>query len=118
PLLRGNRATALSDPSSVVISESIAQKYFGRDDPLGKVMLLNNGRRFTVTGVAADVPGNSHMSFDILISYFFAEGQWNHSVDWRWPEFYTYVKLSPGTEPESLEGRFDPFLLKYMGSRM
>lgn len=118
PLLRGDRATALSDPSSIVLSETIAHKYFGSDDPVGKVMLLNNGRRFTVTGVVVDVPGNSHMSFDILVSYFFAEGQWNHSVDWRWPEFYTYVKLAPGTKPESMERRFDPFLLKYMGPRM
>jgi len=117
-MLRGDPATALSDPSSVVISSSIALKYFGSDDPLGKSLLLNNERRFTVTAVIEDVPGNSHMSFDILVSYFFAEGQWNHSVDWVWPEFPTYIKLARGADPGNLEKLFDPFLVKYMGSRM
>ena len=117
PLFRGDPEMVLSDPSSVVISESIALKNFGNDDPWGKSMLLNNDRRFTVTGVMGDVPGNSHMNFDILVSYFFAGGQLN-GVDWKWPEFYTYVKLAPGTNVQSLEKRFDAFLVKYMGPRM
>lgn len=121
PFLSGNPATALVTPSSVIISESIAKKYFGNDEAVGKTLMMNNSRRFTVTGVFKDVPGNSHLTFDILVCYFFLEGwggQWNHAVDWNWPEFYTYVKLAPKIDPKILEAKFDPLLEKYMGGRM
>ena len=121
PFLSGDFSSALLDPSSIVISETIARKYFGDQDPIGKILLLNNDRRFTVTGVFKNIPDNSHLTFDILVSYFFLEGwagQWSHAVDWRWPEFTTYVKIAPGVDLKQLEDRFDIMLRKYMGSRM
>ena len=60
PFLSGDLSTALLDPSSVVISETISRKYFGDQDPLGKTLLLNKDRRLTVTGVFKDIAGNSH----------------------------------------------------------
>lgn len=121
PFLLGDVSSALLDPSSVVISETLAAKYFGHEDPIGKTLLLNGQRRFSVTGVFKNIPDNSHLRFDILVSYFFLEGwggKWNHSSDWRWPEFTTYVKVSAGTDLKKLEDKFDAMLRKYMGSRM
>ena len=121
PFLSGDASTALLNPSSVVISETIAKKYFGHQDPAGKTLLLNGHRRFTVTGVFKDIVDNSHLTFDILVSYFFLEGwsgQWSHASDWRWPEFTTYVKITPGADLKNLEDKFDTMLRKHMGSRM
>ena len=70
PFVFGDPENALSDASSVVISESVSRKFFGTIDPLGKTLVLNGDRPFTVTGVFQDVPENSHIKFDILISNF------------------------------------------------
>lgn len=75
PLVRGNASTALSNPNSVIISESTAQKIFRTTDVLGKALELKNVRRakdsvavYEITGVIADPPENSHMAFEVLIS--------------------------------------------------
>ncbi len=69
PLIRGNPDTALDAPFSLVISEEMAEKYFPRQDPLGKVVSVNNKYEFTVTGVLKNVPHNSYLQFDILVPY-------------------------------------------------
>jgi len=121
PFVYGNPENAFPNTSSVVISEKISKKFFGSENPLGKTLLLNGRRPFTVTGVFEDVPENSHIKFDILVSYFFREGWgggWNQSWDWVWAEYYTYVLLAPQANPEELEAKFPDFTLKYMGERM
>jgi len=72
PLLSGNPETALQAPYSIVLTESLAKKYFGNEDPMGKTMDGIGGRAndgvYTVTGVMKDVPSNSHFTFDVLMS--------------------------------------------------
>jgi ABC-type antimicrobial peptide transport system permease subunit len=67
-LLAGNPATALKTPFSVVLTEESAKKLFGNENALGKVIVLNNDRQYTVTGIAQNVPKHSHIKFDVLAS--------------------------------------------------
>ncbi len=68
PFVRGNPGTALNRPNTVVITESIAKKYFGDDDPMGKRIIGDNDMEFEVTGIVKDVPLNTHFKYDFLAS--------------------------------------------------
>ena len=109
PLIDGDPATALSKPNTIAISASTAKKYFGQEDPMGKELLLNQNRPLTVTAVFEDLPFNSHLELDGLLaanSFFNSIGPKNL---WIWPEFHTYVRLVPGTDPIIIENRFPAF---------
>lgn len=67
--IMGNPHLALQDKNSIVLTESTAHKYFNREDPLGKSLLFDGKREFTVTGVIKDVPANSHFKFDLIASF-------------------------------------------------
>ena len=112
PVVQGDAVKALSGGRSVVISKSEATKYFGQENPIGKTLLINGRLPLTVGAVFADIPANSHLKFDMLIA--FMEGE-NFGTDaWSWPEFYTYVRLAPGTNIPQLEKKFPPFVGKYL----
>ncbi|HLF34848.1 MAG TPA: ABC transporter permease [Cyclobacteriaceae bacterium] len=120
PFLYGNPETAFTDLNSVVISRSVSQKFFGSENPVGKILIRDGYRSFTVTGVI-DVLENSHMKFDMLLSYFFTEawgGGWSHTVDWKWPEYFTYIQLDPAADPKYLEAKFQDVIPKYLGDWM
>lgn len=68
PLIRGNVTHVLKDPGSIVLSEKVSRKYFGDDDPIGKTIRLNDSIDLQVTGVFKDLPQNTHLDFEILIS--------------------------------------------------
>ncbi|PVD50664.1 ABC transporter permease [Terrimonas sp.] len=114
PLVRGDRSTCLKDPNTVVISESVAKKYFGDKDPLNKTLISNGSFPSKVTGVFADPPENSHIKFDILFHF---DG-WGNNENWTWPEWYTYVLLAPGTDTKKMEAKFPAFIDKYLGNIM
>ncbi len=120
PFVCGNAGQALSNPDGVAISESVSQKFFGTENSLGQTLTLNGRRNFIVTGVFKDIPENSHIKFDVLISDFFSKRQFNLSEEttWKWAEFYTYIKLSPQTDPRDLESKFDKLITHYMGDYM
>ena len=93
-MIDGNPSTCLNNPNTVVITEKTAKKYFGSNDPLGKVLLFDNDRRpFTVTGIVENPPEQVTWSFDMLasISSFPAVKQFSWS--WIWLQVNTYVKL-------------------------
>lgn len=81
---------------------------------MNKTLYLNGSFLVTVTGVFKDIPENSHLKFDMLISFPDDEFQ---SDNWSWPEFYTYVMLSPGVNPATLESKFPAFMERYLGSK-
>ena len=114
PFLAGNPAMALGVPQTVVISETTAKKYFGTADPMGKTLMLNARMPLKVTGVFRDVPENSHLKFDMLVSFLSVGSQWGYDI-WGWPEFYNYVQLVPGTDPRKIEAKFPPFTEHYLG---
>ena len=115
PMVKGDPRTALQAPGSLVITESIAAKYFGHEDPLGKVLRLNNQEDRTVTGVIADVPRNSHFTFNMLLSFatLYAE---NRKAQERWLGFpnYTYLLLGDNVRREDLEAKLPAFVEAHM----
>jgi putative ABC transport system permease protein len=114
-LLKGNPATVLNDPSGMVMTETTAKKYFGNEDPIGKEIEFNKERRFKITGIAKDVPVNSHLEFDMVIP----NTLWHNTPFFnQWPNngLYAYVQLKPAVKPEQLEKQFPAFMNKYMGS--
>jgi len=97
PIIKGNPEKALQDPYSIVITEKIAQKYFGNEDPIGKVFTLNRDHKFTVTAVMQDVPHNSTLRFDMLIPIQFTISIYdNWYMDWKNLFVFTFIKCQAG----------------------
>ena len=110
PLLKGDKATALEDPYSVVLSESAAQKYFGDADPLGQTMEIRE-RDFSVTGIMADIPDNSQLKFDVLVSLNCAEDVFSRIVIENWGEGSSWTfAMTDGKRPEQYEKRLADFV--------
>ena len=105
-MISGNRKTALQQPNSIVISKDLAEKYFGHADPLGYALIFNDSIPLEITGVLANVPDNSHLNFDFLISfenYTVPEGYASDLSSWGWLGFLTYVQLKPDSDPKTFE---------------
>ena len=98
PLKMGDPASALTNPSSVVISEKMAKKYFADKDPLGKILRMDNHTNFIVSGVMENIPTNSHLKFDFLAQFESIEN-FGYPVA-GWGSFYidTYVLLAEGVD--------------------
>ncbi|WAC14938.1 ABC transporter permease [Dyadobacter pollutisoli] len=99
PLLAGNVATALSDPGAILITEETAKKYYGTADAVGKTVRINNHDNFTIAGVLANTPSNSHLQFDAIIPMkTMASWNWDLKNDtWGNFNFYTYLELDEKT---------------------
>jgi putative ABC transport system permease protein len=117
-MVEGSAATALILPDQVTLSESAAKRYFGDEDPIGKTMLFHRGERgistLKVTGVFKDVPSNSHLHTDFLVSFKTLKSYGSLDTNWEWGNFYTYVKLAPHTKISAIEAKFPAFLKKYL----
>jgi len=122
PLLKGNPRMALKQPYSVVITEEIAKKYFGDDDPVGMALVLENQHTFKVTGILKNLPRNSQLQFDFLASYFTLNdiiGKDKLETEWFmfFPN-YTYLLLPKGYLPMQLEEKFPKFVDTHMGAQL
>ncbi len=117
PLVRGDAATALVEPNSVVISEAIAAKFFAGENPLGKTLDFKNGETpHKVTGVMQAMPENSHFQFDILMAMSgLAEAR---QPSWMVSNFYTYLVLPEGYDYHQLEAKLPTVFDKYAGPQM
>jgi putative ABC transport system permease protein len=103
--LKGDQGTALAEPSTIVISEELAIKYFGNINPIGKTLKIDKGD-MAVKGVFAKLPKHFHLNFNYLMSLPSA-GLAPERMDlWTWNQFYTYVKLKPGSNVEQLQNKF------------
>jgi putative ABC transport system permease protein len=122
PLIDGDPAHLLRNPSSVVISESAAKKYFGNDDPIGKTITLTTewkGGEYTVEGIFRDVPQNSHLQFDFLfaIENLLSNQQFKDGA-WYWANFYTYVQLKRGSDAAAFEKKLPMVIEKHLGQQL
>ncbi len=110
-ILSGDRETPLAAANSVVITESTAAKFFGGEDPVGKALVYNGRAEYKVTAVIRDVPRNSHLRFDLLLSWP-TLAQRNRDVDTSWIlwGFYSYLRLKPGTDIPALQAKLDDFI--------
>lgn len=113
-LLKGDPATALIEPNSIVLTESVAAKYFGDEDPLGKV-IKTGAEEWSrqVTGVMQDPPANSHFRPRALVS--FSSLPADHVSNWGNINDWLYIKVAAGTDPAALEARSPEFMEKYTG---
>jgi putative ABC transport system permease protein len=121
-LLRGDPKTALEKPLSIVLSETTARNFFGEESPIGKTIQGLQDQLYTVTGIAADAPPNSHLRYNALIS-------WSSTVpgvgplnmawlnNWLTQAAYTYLLLKPGADPVALEQKFPDFMQRYFAEK-
>jgi len=112
-LIKGDKKTALVSANQVIISETMASKYFGKQDPLGKVLGGDNGE-MRVSGVFKNLPDNSHLRFDFIGSL--AGPQFNQFINQEnYTSFdsHTYIKLKQGADPKALEAKFPKMVDTY-----
>jgi len=124
PLVSGDIHTALKEPFSVILTQEMAEKYFGNEEPVSKTLRIKEwyGERkydYKIKGVLKNIPENSHFTFDFLVSYntlYTLKRGGRDSVEtWSYYEPKTYVKLESHANPINLEGKFPAFLRKYKG---
>jgi putative ABC transport system permease protein len=122
-LLQGVDSSALKGLHKIVLSQSLAKKYFGEENPLGKTM-RNNGRvEYVVTGVFKDIPENSHMKIDALLSfatYATLVGRKDESelTEWQWDGYFTYVLLQANADVRTLEAKLPAYVEKREGANL
>lgn len=118
-VLKGSPATALVAPASVVFTESTAKKYFGSQDPIGKTVLINGeGIPAQVTAVIEDMPANSQVKADVILSMTTMTQKFNPDIDQQWSNYgaTSYMLLKPGTDAKALESKFPAFMEKRNGA--
>lgn len=120
-LVKGNKSDVLRHPNTIVLTQSAATRYFGDDEPIGKIIQVNglngiNDINIEVVGIMQDLPGNSHLKFDALLP--------SYDLSFlRDPSFYiatsfTYVKLAPGADPATVESKIPSLVEKYAASQI
>ncbi|MGE5420200.1 MAG: ABC transporter permease [Chloroflexota bacterium] len=118
-LLKGTPDTSLLAINKAVITEETAEKYFGNLDPIGKMIKIDGFTDYMVTGVAKNPPENSHIDFDILLSYenlIKSSRSWDNS--WVSERVYSYVLLNPGTDPVALQAKLPQMVESFIGKFM
>ncbi|GAY29648.1 macrolide export ATP-binding/permease protein MacB [Bacteroidaceae bacterium] len=114
PVIKGEKEGQLVRPNTVVITESAAHRYFMNSNPIGKILTFktpSSEQHFEVTGVIADMPYNSHLRYDFLLSYS-SIPEARRDI-WYIHGVYTYIRLEPGKNPHDIEKAFRPISQKY-----
>lgn len=114
PIIKGEPKGQLVRPNTVVLTESAAYRYFADDDPIGKILCFKTSsseQHFEVTGIIADMPYNSHLRYDFLLSY--SSIPETRRDIWYIHGVYTYVRLETGRSPHDVENGFHSISRKY-----
>ncbi len=112
-LINGDPNTVLDRPDAIVLSQSTARKILGDQDPLGQILIVDNNQSFEVTGIFEDFPPNMHFHCDVLLPM--ENREESKQKVWLGFNFNTYLKLTPDTNPDSLEAKFPALVEKYIG---
>ncbi len=102
PLVKGNPKAALMDMHSIVLTEKLAKKIFGEEDPMGKTIKLDNKDNFTVTGIAKDLPNNTRFNFEYLLPWSYLRYRGEDDENWGNNSTRTYVLLKPNVSLASV----------------
>ena len=118
PIIEGDKTNALRDSGGVLITQELANKYFGDKNPLGKTLTIDNKYDFRITGILKNIPFNSHIKFNFLAPFdhmrnIYGEKRFQSN---RIPT-HTYLLLGKNASPEELEKKFHDFIAKYQGER-
>ena len=107
PIINGNRDKALTNPNSIIISESKARKYFPHEDPIGKILIINENENkpYMITAVMQDFPATSHLNYSFLITLEGANFYPGEQTNWGASNYPTYIKVSPQTKIRELEAK-------------
>jgi putative ABC transport system permease protein len=116
PFIQGNPREALTRPNTLVISERIALKYFGRDNPIGESLEIDNDT-YEVTGVVTDAPENTHLKYDLMASME-TLSDWEEMSNWYSTMFYTYLKLKPNVDVDEFAQLVTSLADKYVGEQL
>ncbi len=115
-LIKGNPDKALTAPRSVILTETMAKKYFGNDDPMGKVLQVNNKNDYTVTGLMKDVSDNSLIKFDFLASFSSLPAA-TEQIWWS-ANYQTFCLLASGADIHALSEKTNELVKKELGSEL
>jgi len=111
--LRGNPKTAFNDPNSILISQQVASKFFGTEDPLHQIMTFDSSEELKVTGVFDNYPSNSHIEFSYILPLAFSRN-WNFNLNtWDVNNIRTYVQLQAGTASRSVDTKISDVVEKH-----
>ncbi len=114
PFLEGNADNALNEPNSIVISERISRKYFGRQDALGKTLIYKGKYNFKITGIIKNVSANTYLRCDFIAPYSKAIDIYSINNMWgSWGQDYTYLYLRDNTAPKVLLTKLNQLLVKH-----
>lgn len=113
PLLKGNKATALNGSYNIVLSASFAKKIFGDEDPMGKILKVENRDNFTVTGIMQDAPDNTRFKYSYLIPWSYGRLQGYDDENWGNNSTRNYVLLKPNASIEGLQAKIKNIRRKY-----
>jgi putative ABC transport system permease protein len=117
--IAGDKTSALNAPGTVIISESVSRKYFGAEDPVGKIIVLDKKTNLTITGVVRDFPANSHFHFHFLVyepARLESWGDWIKQA-WDFNNFNTYLLLSKNFTRQQFSDEFKSFTEKYVDEK-
>lgn len=116
-LLQGSPSEVLKNPGSLVLSEELAFKYFGNEDPIGKTLNYKGVINLTVTGIMKSWPKQSHMQIDLLASFSslneMYSGDQDYDQSWLWGPIWTYVQLNENSDSQNLESQLNTIVNKY-----
>ncbi|NOU59402.1 ABC transporter permease [Marinifilum caeruleilacunae] len=114
PLIQGNKETCLNDIGSIVLTEKSANKIFGKENPIGKVVKIDNRQPLTVTAVVENPPTNSTIQFEYLVTFEMMK-RYNKWLDsWGSHNFFGYAKIAKGTDISNLNERLDQFYTEHV----
>lgn len=117
--LRGDPVQGLQDANTAFISRSHAKKYFRDQDPIGQSIYVDKKTDYIITGVFEDIPANSHLKFDILLSFKNWETFFGKQMEmWGHTGFFTYLRLKPGTDYQALEKKIKGLVLSEFGDTL
>jgi len=112
PFIKGDPATVFSELRSIVITEEMAKKHFGSEDPIGKTITVNKRTDYTVTGVLDNIPHNSHLQFSYVRPFILLKEYGMDLDSWGNVSFYTYVQLRENSSLQEVNGKLEKLIEK------
>ncbi len=112
-IIKGNSEKPFTNINDIVISRRIARKYFGEEDPVGKILISNFGNEYNVSAVIENMPANSQMQMDILQSHMSSEKYWKSGYSWSNYLYETYIMINDKADPYAIAGKIGSLLNKH-----
>ncbi|MFC2082268.1 ABC transporter permease, partial [Bacteroidota bacterium] len=116
-LLKGDKHSALDQPTSIIINDEIAKKYFGNEDPMGKTLSVNNEHDFIVTGIFKKLPHNVTISFEIAIPFEYSEDLAYYAEGWGNNYLLTFLQLVPNADIQSVNKKLTDIFKENLSNR-